>query len=486
MPLKVVNSLTKQKEEFKSGKPGAVKMYVCGPTVYDEPHIGHLRSAYVFDVMRRYLESSFGGYKVTFVRNVTDVDDKIIEKAKQLYPASTDTNAAAKDVATTYLKSYHDDLNKLGILAPTHEPKATENIKEMIALIALLINKGVAYPSEGDVYYSVAQFPSYGKLSGQNQKMMIDNTRIDKNEKKRDPLDFALWKKAKEGEPSWQSPWSAGRPGWHIECSAMNKRCLGETIDIHGGGRDLIFPHHENEIAQSEGSSGKPFAKYWIHHGLLMVDGQKMSKSLGNFITLTTLEEKYKTLHWNVDWLKIVFLSTHYSAPIDITDEKFEMAKSVYDKFTNFFSFAYRARQSSASRIVPKNDTSSPTALHLKEAVRQAMDDDFNTPLVLSAFHEAIHESWKSKDMSVVQEISKVLLDLGKLFGLFEDISQRGDSRIAPTAEDLAIDAKIQERTEAKKVKNFKLADEIRDQLKKDLGVEIMDLKDGSSVWRKS
>ncbi|MCX5687223.1 MAG: cysteine--tRNA ligase, partial [Candidatus Omnitrophica bacterium] len=279
---KIYSTLSRKKEEFKPLKEGNVGIYVCGPTVYDVPHIGHARSAYVFDVIRRYFK--YRGYEVKFVRNVTDVDDKIINKAKEEFRAE-DLNIAVKNVSDKYLKIYHDYMKQLGIMEPDKEPKATEYIEKMKDFIKILIERKVAYESAGDVYFDVRKANGYGKLSNQSFEMLESGARIASGENKKDPLDFALWKSAKENEPSWDSPWGNGRPGWHIECSVMSSDILGGEFDIHGGGIDLVFPHHENEVAQSEGA-GKKFARYWIHNGLLTINKEKMAKSLGNFITI--------------------------------------------------------------------------------------------------------------------------------------------------------------------------------------------------------
>ena len=326
--MKIYNSLTRTKEEFKPLEAGKVGMYVCGPTVYDEPHIGHARSAYIFDVIRRYLS---GKYKVTFVRNVTDVDDKIIEKARTAYSAQRTAYSlddAVKEISKKYLDAYHKDMNLLGIGKPDREPLATKYIPKMVKFIALLIERGCAYEADGDVYFDIRKAREYGKLSNQNIDKMEIGARISPGEKKRDPLDFALWKKAKAGEPSWDSLWSAGRPGWHIECSTMSSDILGDEFDIHGGGVDLIFPHHENEIAQSEGA-GKAFARYWIHNGLLTIDNEKMAKSLGNFISIKDFMLKYK----DADYLKLLFLNTHYRHPVDYTEKRIEEMKAQKERF---------------------------------------------------------------------------------------------------------------------------------------------------------
>ncbi|MEK7307939.1 MAG: cysteine--tRNA ligase [Nitrospirota bacterium] len=329
----IYNSLTRKKEEFIPLQPKEIKMYVCGPTVYDQAHIGHARSAYIFDVIRRYL--TYRGYKVKFVRNVTDVDDKIIDKAQKEFKAE-DLNFAVKKVSSKYLDLYHEDMKSLGILDPDVEPKATEYVTKenplMQKFISQLIDKGCAYVSGGDVYFNIKKAKNYGKLSNQEVDRMESGARIALGEKKKDPLDFVLWKAAKAGEPAWDSPWGKGRPGWHIECSVMSSDILGSEFDIHGGGIDLIFPHHENEIAQSE-AAGNKFARYWIHHGLLTINGKKMAKSSGNFITVKGFLEEYK----NANLLKLLFLSTHYLHPVDYTEEKIKEAKKQIYIFENFF-----------------------------------------------------------------------------------------------------------------------------------------------------
>ena len=329
--MKIYNSLTRRKEEFVPLKKGEARIYVCGPTVYDEPHIGHGRSAYIFDVIRRYLV--YRGYKVKFVRNVTDVDDKIIEKArsenrKTRRTENRDLREAVKEVSKKYLDAYHEDMAALGIAKPDKEPKATGYVPKMIKFIEDLIQKGRAYAADGDVYFDIKSSKGYGKLSNQSIDKMEIGARIAPGEKKRGGLDFALWKAAKEGEPYWESPWGRGRPGWHIECSAMSSDTLGDEFDIHGGGLDLIFPHHENEIAQSEGA-GKPFARYWMHNGLLTIRAGKMAKSTGNFITIKDFLSRYH----DPDYLKLFFLGAHYRSPIDYTDDKIGEAKKAKNRF---------------------------------------------------------------------------------------------------------------------------------------------------------
>ncbi|MDD5167099.1 MAG: cysteine--tRNA ligase, partial [Candidatus Omnitrophica bacterium] len=341
MSIFIYNSLTRKKEIFQPLNPSQVTMYVCGPTVYDQPHIGHARSAYIFDVVRRYL--AYRGYQVKFVRNVTDVDDKIIDKAKAEFPGE-DLIGAVKKVSEKYLASYHEALQELGITnAGISEPKASEYIPKMVKFIGLLIEKGMAYQSGGDVYFDITKAKEYGKLSHQSLEKMESGTRVLAQENKKNPLDFALWKSAKENEPSWVSPWGKGRPGWHIECSVMSSDILGDKFDIHGGGIDLIFPHHENEIAQSEGA-GKAFACYWMHHGLLTINGQKMAKSLGNFVTIKDFLAKYPA-----DVLKLFFLQTHYSQPVDFTWEAMEEKRSALERITIFLGMVKKREEGSES-----------------------------------------------------------------------------------------------------------------------------------------
>lgn len=399
MSIHIYNSLSRKKEEFNTLKPKEVKIYACGPTVYDEPHIGHARSAYVFDVIRRYLV--YKGYKVKFVRNVTDVDDKIIDKARKEFPEE-DLNIAFKKVADKYLASYHEALDTLGIGVgqdKINEPKASDYIPKMIKFIQDLINRGMAYASGGDVYFDITKAKNYGKLSNQSLDKMESGARVALNENKRNPLDFALWKSAKENEPSWDSYWGKGRPGWHIECSVMSSDILGDEFDIHGGGIDLIFPHHENEIAQSEGA-GKKFARYWIHHGLLTINGQKMAKSLGNFVTVKDFMGKYK----EANLLKFLFLSTHYSHPVDYTIEKIEEAMKQRNIFEVFFLQVDSWRKfwkywfSKPELVALKKRTKTDFSHKDKEKVDklfaqfdEAMDNDFNTPRALGFLFELVN-----------------------------------------------------------------------------------------------
>jgi cysteinyl-tRNA synthetase len=472
MALVIYNTLTRKKEEFAPIKKGVIGMYVCGPTVYDEPHIGHARSAYTFDVIRRYL--TFRGFKVKFVRNVTDVDDKIINKAKEEYPGE-DLNSAVKKVSEKYLKSYHDDMNVLGIEPPTEEPRATAYIKEMIKFIEELIKRGVAYQSGTDVYFDIKKAKNYGKLSGQNLEKMETGARIVQGENKRDPLDFALWKGAKPDEPFWDSPWGKGRPGWHIECSVMSSKILGDAFDIHGGGLDLIFPHHENEIAQSEGV-GKKFAKIWIHHGLLTINSEKMAKSLGNYITIKNFLEKYK----NVDYLKLLFLGTQYSHPVDYTEEKVEEVKRSYERFTILFQ---KLDKKFGTRDFKKLPSASRGNIDkFKEKFESAMDDDFNTPVALGVLFDMVNECNKiladNKDdrIFMLQYAMKTISELGNILGLsFKDISEEKS--------DMWVTVAMAQREQLRKDKKFKEADEMR-KLLEEKGIILEDTKDGTT-WRR-
>ncbi len=461
----IYNSLTKKKEEFIPLNGKTVKMYTCGVTVYDRCHIGHGRSLYVFDVIRRYLKSR--GYDVKFVRNITDVDDKIIHKA-------IETKRTASDVSEEQIRLYYDDMKALGVEPGDVEPKATENIPEMIAHIEGLIAKGFAYAAKGDVYFNVRSFKEYGKLSGQSIDKMMEAVRIEKDSDKKDPLDFALWKSAKEGEPFWDSPWGKGRPGWHIECSCMSmKYCATQTLDIHAGGRDLIFPHHENEVAQSEALTGKLFAKYWIHHGLLTINGQKMSKSLGNFITIGEALSKF-----TVDEVKMFFLFSHYSSAIDFNEEKMLEARKALAKFDVLF---YRAVQ------VLRNKDIEPIQAGFITKYRNefiaAMDDDFNTPKALAALFNLINDtntyidknSDDSSYLGVIYHAVDTLENFGRnIFGLF----------LKEQSKELSADLKalLEERVAARAAKNFKRSDELRSALK-EKGIAVEDGKNGQT-WR--
>ena len=467
------NSLTRKKEEFVPLKPKEVKMYVCGPTVYDQPHIGHARSAYIFDVIRRYLV--YRGYEVKFVRNVTDVDDKIIDKARKEFQGE-DLNIAVGRVSAKYLDLYHKDMKSLGLLEPDVEPKATEYVSSkhplMQEFIGQLIKNGCAYVSQGDVYFDIKKAKNYGKLSNQAIEKMESGARITLGEKKKDPLDFVLWKSAKPGEPAWDSPWGKGRPGWHIECSVMSSDILGDEFDIHGGGIDLIFPHHENEIAQSEGA-GKKFARYWIHHGLLTINGQKMSKSLGNFITVKDFLDKHK----NADLLKLLFLSTHYSHPVDYTDEKIQEARQALDRISILWGKISQLGEEKFTGKIPEELKA------VKNKFISAMDDDFNTPQGLAAIFELVSIANKNIDhQEFVSASREILSELSMLFGLNVGSSVKLDALVLSLGSP-DVEVLIQARNEARKNKDFKKSDEIRKELEA-MGIILEDTKDGTT-WRR-
>ncbi len=472
--MKIYNSLKRAKEELKPIKEGYIGMYVCGPTVYDEPHIGHARSAYIFDVIRRYF--AYKGLKVKFVRNVTDVDDKIIEKARRETGNGerVDLKETTKEIAKKYLDAYHEDMAFLGIEDPAEEPKATEYIPKMVKFIALLIKRGCAYDVDGDVYFDIKKAANYGKLSKQSLDRMEVGARVAPGEKKRDPLDFALWKAVKEGEPSWPSPWGNGRPGWHIECSVMSSDILGEEFDIHGGGIDLIFPHHENEIAQSEGA-GKKFARIWIHNGLLTINGEKMAKSLGNYITIKGFLAK----HGDPDYLKLLYLSAHYRSPVDYTEEKILEAKKEKERIMILLARIDRIEAHDAKRMAHDGHI----ALFRKK-FEEAMDDDFNTPLALAAIFDIVTHTNKmiddaGEDKSIIKEL------LGARDLILELTGTLGVDLLKAKKEALGSDMadKIEARNAARKAGDFKKADDIRRELS-GRGIILEDTKDGTT-WRR-
>lgn len=457
MPIQIYNSLTRKKEEFVPLNPPQVNMYTCGVTVYDECHIGHARSLYIFDCIRKYL--SFRGFKVKFVRNITDIDDKIINRANEL-------KVDWQELVNKFIQRYYEDLELLGVEKADIEPRATENIPQMIKYIQGLIEKGYAYEAQGDVYFNVRKFVKYGQLSGQSIDQMEKGVRIELMEQKKDHLDFALWKKSKESEPFWESPWGKGRPGWHIECSVMSQKYLGvDTLDIHAGGRDLIFPHHENETAQAEALTGKQFAKYWMHGGLLTINSQKMAKSLGNFITIKNFIDKYK----NADYLKLFFLSAHYSHPIDYTEEKIEEArkqKRIIDEL--LYKVDYWGVGAETKGVNATNDDKNKIE-EISESFIKVMDDDFNTPKALSFLFGLadLGSKFISQDKKEAFLIVKSrILELMSLLGL----QVREGSQVSPEVENLC-----KERDQAKKEKNYKRSDELRLKAEKDYHFSISD-----------
>lgn len=457
--LKLYNSLTRKKEEFRPQNPPEVKMYTCGVTVYDDCHIGHARSLYVFEVIRQYLK--YKGFNTRFIRNITDIDDKIINRAMKL-------DIDWVKMVGRCIDSYDKDLENLGVGKADEEPRATENIQKMINHVEDLISKNYAYVTNSGVYFSVRKFKDYGKLSGQNIDGMRNNIRIEADEAKEDPLDFALWKKAKQGEPYWNSPWGEGRPGWHIECSAMARKYLGDTLDIHGGGRDLIFPHHENEIAQSEALTGKPFAKYWLHHGLLTINGQKMSKSLGNFVTLKEALNKYSS-----DVLKILYLSSHYRSPLDFNNEKMAEVLSIKSRIEIILSQLKNFKEN-----VTLKEFSYPEFQLLYNKFTGFMNDDFNMPGGFSVIFEIISlVNRKQFTESLFFTEAKTLLY--KILDIFV-LSKEGPHKIKIAKEE--IEEKISLREKLRKAKKFGEADIIRKELE-NKGVILEDREEGT-CWR--
>ncbi len=481
MSLRIFNTLTLSKEDFTPITNGKVNMYVCGVTVYDFCHVGHARAAIVFDTIFRYLKHL--GFEVSYVRNFTDIDDKIIKRAQE-------ENITWKEVTEKYIDAFYQDMGQLNIESPTQEPKATEHINTMLKMVSSLVDQGKAYESDGDVYYSVRSFEEYGKLSGRNLDDLLAGARVEIGEHKKDPLDFALWKRSKPGEPSWESPWGPGRPGWHIECSAMSYEYLGEQFDIHGGGKDLVFPHHENEVAQSCGFTGKPPVKYWIHNGFVNINKEKMSKSLGNFFTIRDILEKY-----HPESLRLFLISNHYRSPIDFSDQNLEEASKVLDRFYEFFVQAEKIRGDlSSSSISDQQDLLRKQPLLQK--LENAMNDDFNTAVVLAHLNEELRnlnkllakktpreEEWLSFDLS-----TKTLKYCGQLLGLFfrkpEDyLADTLELRIKSTGLDVnKIESLIEQRTTARKSKEFQKADQCRDELTK-MGVIIEDSPSGTT-WK--
>ena len=463
MPIKIYNSLTRKKEEFIPIKSPAVNIYTCGVTVYDESHVGHARSLFIFDLFRKHL--IYRKFKVKFVRNITDIDDKIINRAHEL-------KAGWRDLVDKYIKSYHEDLKALGIDRGDYEPRATENIPAMIRYIGALMQKGYAYQAGGDVYFNVRKFNNYGRLSGQSIDEMYKGVRIELSGQKKDSLDFALWKGSKDGEPYWESPWGHGRPGWHIECSVMSQKFLKtDTLDIHAGGRDLIFPHHENEIAQAEAFTGKPFAKYWIHHGLLTMNGQKMSKSLGNFITIRDFIFKYK----DPDLLKIFFLSAHYAHPMDYTDSKIEEARAAKERILIFMDKAAAVK---GKFCFFRKKFSELEELWLKFI--ESMDDDFNTPEALACIFELVNLGNKNiENIYFAQAARAAILRMANLLGL--------KLRVPVSMQKISDEEaklKIEKRNNARRTKDYALSDKIRKELE-EKGIILEDLKDGTAIWRR-
>ncbi|MFK8030810.1 MAG: cysteine--tRNA ligase [Gammaproteobacteria bacterium] len=460
MSVQVYNTLSRQKETFEPMVPGKVGMYVCGLTIYDHCHLGHARMLTAFDVIARHLASE--GYDVTYVRNITDIDDKIIDRAAE-------NGESVPELTARFTASMHKDCDDLGLLRPTIEPTATGSIDEIIAMIATLVEKGYAYQgSNGDVFYAVKKFDGYGKLSGKNIEDLQVGARIDVEEAKRDPLDFVLWKAAKPGEPKWDSPWGDGRPGWHIECSAMSTTHLGNEFDIHGGGMDLQFPHHENEIAQTCAATDQNFARYWMHNGFVQVDNEKMSKSLGNFFTIQEIFKVYKP-----EEVRLFLISAHYRKPINFSDGELNQAR------TNL------TRLYLTLRDLPEAEL--PGDEPYTERFRTAMNDDFNTALALAVIYDVARETNVAREKGELDRaagLGAVLKSLGARLNILQmdpEEQLRGESGDGPDAEE--IDALVAQRIDAKASKDWALADKIRDDLG-ELGIVLED-SGSSTTWRR-
>lgn len=466
--MKIYNTMTRKKEEFIPLEEGKVKMYVCGPTVYNFIHLGNARPFTVFDTLRRYFE--YRGYEVTYIQNFTDVDDKIIKR-------SHEEGISPEEVAEKYIKEYFIDCDGLGIKRATVHPQVTDNIENIIVFVQDLIDKGYAYEAGGDVLFRTRKFEEYGKLSHQNIEELELGARIDVDDKKEDPLDFVLWKAKKEGEPGWQSPWGEGRPGWHIECSVMSNRYLGNTIDIHAGGQDLQFPHHENEIAQSECRNGHTFARYWMHNGYINVDGEKMSKSLGNFFTVRDISEKY-----DLGLVRFFLLATQYRNPVNFSDTVLEQAKAGLERLTNArdnAEFILGNLDDSGLRDEEKDLAAGLDKY--RDRFIEAMDDDLNTADAISV----IFELAKFMNTNISNQSSKEFVQLNldifnELTGVLNiaNKSVEEDDSLSQKVEDL-----IAKRAQAKKEKNFALADQIRDELAA-MGIAIEDTRQGVK-WKR-
>jgi cysteinyl-tRNA synthetase len=485
--LRVYNTLSGKKEVFKPLRGKKVGMYACGVTVYDVCHIGHARSTVVFDVIFRYLR--FLGYEVTYVRNITDLDDKIIKRAN-------DEGVPWQDIADRYTREFTADMEALGLEKPTQEPKATDHIVEMIRMTERLMEEGYAYQADGDVFYSVDKFEGYGKLSKRDPDQMKAGARVEVDEKKRNPLDFALWKASKPGEPSWESPWGRGRPGWHIECSAMSQSYLGETLDIHGGGKDLIFPHHENEIAQSEGPTGKPFARFWIHNGFVNINQEKMSKSLGNILTIKEILTRF-----HPEIIRLFLLSHHYRSPVDFSEENLAEAKMSMDRFYSTLQRMdeWEGKGSRGGGGIPKERVHKcmEEVKTFPERFRAAMDDDFNTALALAHFHDLARNlnalmgkgDAGSDALEALLPVSREnFRRFGDILGLFQrppgdyfrEQMRREVTRLG--IDEDHINRMIRERHEAREQRDWKRADEIRESLGS-MGIVVEDGPAGTT-WR--
>jgi cysteinyl-tRNA synthetase len=493
MSLRVYNTLTREKTEFKPVRPGKVGMYVCGPTVYKPSHIGHMVGPVIFDTVKRYL--TYLGYEVTFVVNITDVDDKLIVRAKEL-------GTTVKDLAERMTADYVEALRKLNVTGIDKMPRATEHIGEMIEIMRGLIDKGFAYPSGGDVYFDVSKDPDYGKLCHRDPAQMEAGARVEVSDRKRNPGDFALWKGAKPGEPQWDSPWGPGRPGWHIECSAMSMKILGKTLDIHGGGLDLQFPHHENELAQSESYTGQSFANYWMHNGLLKMGTAKMAGSVGNVVNVVDLLKQH-----HPETVRFLLLGTHYRSPIEYSEDRLLEVKKSLEGFYRFFERFERISGASFYKLevpwsradgINPNWTGGPDwdeIVRLRAAFLACMDDDFNTGGAIGVLYEMLTSLNRYADakqlegagaaakpaVDIFRKSTVILRELGQLLGLFHEevaASKGGDDKLVGGLIQLLIDL----RAEGRKAKNFALADQIRQRLAQ-VGVTLED-RPGGTGWR--
>ena len=462
--MKLYNTLTRKKEEFIPIEDNKVRMYSCGPTVYNYFHIGNARPFIMFDLLRNYL--IYRGYEVTFVQNFTDVDDKIIKRANE-------EGISPFEVADKYIAEYFRDADGLGIRRADVHPRVTENIPQIIEFIEELIEKGYAYESAGDVYFDTQKFKDYGKLSRQNLAELNLGSRIEVNEDKRHPMDFALWKSKKEGEIGWESPWSEGRPGWHIECSVMSRRYLGDTIDIHSGGQDLIFPHHENEIAQSEARSGKPFSNFWVHNGYINIDNQKMSKSLNNFFTVREIADE---MDLEID--RFFMLSAHYRGPVNYSKELLDQAKAGMTRLYNSKNRMEFLLSMAESGIREEEKANLEKLPEFKKAFIDAMDDDLNTADAITAIFELVSfVNTTAKDESSKEYVEECLAIFSELTGVLNIIQKKDD------VDEEKINELIEKRTAAKKNKDFAESDRIRDELKA-MGIELLDTRQGTT-WTK-
>ncbi len=478
--LKIFNTMTGRKEPFEPLTPGQVRMYVCGVTVYDDCHLGHARSAMVFETIRRYLEHS--GFAVTFVKNFTDVDDKIITRANEL-------GLPWQEVTKKYIAAYCRDMKRLGIEPATIEPKATEHMPEITALVQTLLDKSVAYQVNGDVYFQVEKYPAYGRLSKRKLDEMQAGARVEVDDRKRQPMDFALWKGAKPGEPAWDSPWGLGRPGWHIECSAMSMKHLGETFDIHGGGADLIFPHHENEIAQSCSATGKEFVRCWVHNGFVQINQEKMSKSLGNFFTVKEIFEKFPAPEKvTAEVVRYFLLSTHYRGPVDFSDEALRQTRA---GLNNFYDLFVRLEEKADSKGTAEGNVKG-LVKEFATAFERGMDDDLNTPVALAEFQRLRNELNTRLQTGLSQgartEAREAFRRFGQVLGLFQlsnkDWEFKDAQAGAATVLDAEIGRQIEARNEARRRKDFARADEIRKTLAAQ-GIILEDRPDGTTRWKR-